>query len=157
MKIISKNSVYKKSTITDGVYLNLEIHDINTYYNRFNNSLVLLFGVFQNIDDELIKVENIELIINEENQRTGYVVLPDTENTGDTNMPIEEYFLEHGNLDDVIILDYGVPSVELAKTFFNGGTFENPEIQPSNELAKIWLLNTVNFDGKPIVENFNFE
>lgn len=156
MIITAKDSIYKQSDLSKGVLLNLEIRDINTYYNRFEDSLNFVFGVFQNIDNELIPTSIIVLKIDKTTQRTGYVQMPDVNNTGDTTQAIEEYFEVNGNLDGVTVLDYGMPSVELAKTFFTGGSLDNSEIEPTNDLAKLWLLNTLKFDGQPIANNFKF-
>lgn len=156
MIITAKDSIYKKTDLSKGVLLNLEIRDINTYYNRFEDSLNFVFGVFQNIDEELIPTSVIVLKLDKSTERTGYVLMPDENNTGDTTQAIEEYYASNGNLDDVTVIDYGMPSVELAKTFFTGGTLDNPEIEPVNELAKKWLLNTLKFDNQPLINNFTF-
>lgn len=157
MIIKAKEAIYKREG-SNGVFLNLQIEDINTYYDRFDDALVFTFGVFQFIDGQRTFIQKLELMLNADTQRTGYVLLPDTEGTGDTGVPIEEYYAENGTLDGVTVLDYGVPSPELAKTFFTGGdSLDNPEIQPVNELAKEWLLNTLVFDGKKIKDNFEFQ
>lgn len=158
MIIKAKETIYKRKG-SSSVLVNLQIEDINSYFDRFNNSLIVNFGVFQFIDNQRILVDNIQLVLTEDMKRTGYVLLPDEEGTGNTGRIIEEYFAEYGNLDGVVrVLDYGMPTPEIAKSFFTGGdSLDNPEIHPANDLAKEWLLNTIKFDGELIKENFEFK
>ena len=156
MIIKAKNTIYRREDSTHGVLLNVEIKDINTYYNRFDNTLNFLFGVFHNVEGDSILIDEISLVLNDKNKRTGYVQLPDTEGTGDTNVDLEDYYADKGNFNGTIFVDYGLPSIEKAKTFFTGGTLENPEIMPVNSLAKEWLLNTLKFEGKKLKEEFEF-
>jgi hypothetical protein len=54
------------------------------------------------------------------------------------------------------ILDWGHASYEDSLTYFSGGNFFSPELQPANNFVKDWILNTVTMKGEKIGNQFQF-
>jgi hypothetical protein len=55
------------------------------------------------------------------------------------------------------VVDYGFPTYEKVLSFFQGGTFENPEITITEQLAIGFILSKLIMNGEPVGKQFTFQ
>lgn len=149
MKLVSKSQYVE---VKSGVLVNPEIRDNYVYLNKRLNTFVFCFSIFHTIAEQEKHVSDIVFEINNQIERDGVV-----ENEQGEQVPIQTYFAANGSLSKAKVLDYGMPSIEECKSFFDlDDPFDGGELVLKNDLAKEWLLNSITFNSSKLGDNFEF-
>lgn len=133
-------------------YLNVEFE---MYYNNSGKRVVLdkismvFFGASGDLNSSnkttLVKVNNPDHNPEDESSDE-FLIKPFFTENDDLNLDPDEFFE---------IVDYGYPTYEKVLQMFQGGDFENPEIQISDPFAIEFIMNKLLINGEYIKQQFS--
>lgn len=158
MKLIQQNQTYMHPNPAFGVFQNVIVQDVSVIHKRLEKYLSITFEMSY-LKDGLKVILGIGTLSflgmnnNEVNSnQTAYV-----EVEGET-IPLLQWLSENnGELGDAVITDYGYPTYEDALTYFNGGTFEDPEITLTNPIAMGFVLSKLIINNEHVGAQLMFE
>lgn len=178
MRLTSKSGVYKSPQRNQGIFNDAYIEDIGIVHKRKENYLSVTFAIMYMQDGKEIMLSKAPMVFTNDHTELALVKIPnadyDESYAFDENTPQEDYdkyaipfFIEplmpalvkyNGVLpDDSTITEYGYPTYDVVKTFFDGGSTDDPELTVSNPIAIGFLLNKLIINGEPAGLQFTID
>ena len=175
MKLITKSGNYIPPN-NKGIYPNAYLEDGEKAVNR-EISLDFTFNLFYELNGEIVKSDlKTHLRLNETHiptyVYTGEIPITSQEATAEIAEEIElenpnferfeilEYVSSGGDINKVVGIDFGRPSVRNGKPYFVIESIPN-ELElaesPLKEVVKQWMLNILTLNGEPLSNQFKFE
>lgn len=155
--------IYNSPIITEGKFENVSIEETAITLKRQDSYLRIDFDMYIEKEGQIIVLDKSSIAFqgmnndeNSTNRKSTFKFLNDPEEQEPRGLIA--YLAENsGNYpENFRMIDWGFPSYEDALLYLNGGSFQNPEIQPVNEFVKAWILNTVVMKGEFIGVQFQF-
>ena len=166
MKLVTIGDRYVSPNPTKGTFPNAFIKDFKKIIEE--ESFMVYFGLYWIKNSREIQVDETSLYFDENSERA-YIGLNQKGQSEDgqpifqQTKPLLEFIEQGGDLSQGVITDIGYPNYAIAKSFFDGGSIDRPEIHLSNkdrslrEVAKHFILNTLAFEGEAVGKQFKFE
>ena len=166
MKLVTIGDRYVSPNPRKGTFPNAFIKDFKKIIEE--ESFMVYFGLYWIKNGREIQVDETSLYFDENSERA-YIGLNQKGQSEDgqpifqQTKPLLEFIQQGGDLSQGVITDIGYPSYAIAKSFFDGGSIDRPEIHLSNkdrslrEVAKHFILNTLAFEGEAVGKQFKFE
>jgi hypothetical protein len=158
MKLIQQNQTYTHPNLMFGTFQNVIVEDVSIIHKRLEKYLSIIFEMsyLNNGLKVVLGTGSLSFLgMNDDeinSNQTAYV-----EVDGET-IPLLQWLSENnGELGDAVITDYGYPTYEDALTYFDGGTFENPEITLTNPIAQGFVLNKLLINNEAVGTQLIFE
>jgi hypothetical protein len=160
MKLIA--TTYVSPNPQEGTFTNVIIEDTTYQIKRQKKQFRVEFSMFLEsnpdvvLDSTFLEFTGMNADEMNSNRKTTFRFNSDT--FGQEPRGLIEYITENAGVfpTDYTMVDWGFPSFEDALTYLTGGTLSNPELNPSSDFVKGWLLYNVGMKWEKIGVQFTF-
>jgi hypothetical protein len=168
MKLKAEN--YTSPLLNQGTFTDVFVEDTKVTHKRNDKYLALEFEMyyFKNEQRVSLAFSQLAFLGMEDDEvstnKTTLISIPNPDYDAEVEDSQERLtvglfaYLEENNgvyPEDYNIVDYGYPTYEKALQYFEGGTFESPEIVITEPLAIGFILNTLVINGEVVGSQFS--
>lgn len=147
MKLTAKNSDYTQGGL---IYPNAYLTESQILLERDRGLFRVIFAMYYG-NDQRAEISSTLMFTP---RHTPTLIL----DSNDEPIDVIEFIDGGGTYDVSRIVDWGFPSYERAKLYFDlGSVWDDLQFkeQPLKQLAIDWLMNTAEIDGEPLKIHFN--
>lgn len=160
MKLTAK--IYNSPILTEGKFENVFIEETSITLRRKDSYLRIEFEMYIEREARTLVLQKSNIAFQGKKNDEQSTNRKATFNFNDDPKEVEprgfiDYINNNGNYpENYYMVDWGHPSYEDVLQYLNGGSFQSPELHPTSDFVKSWILNTVTMNGERIGKQFIF-